>query len=945
MRGLLRAPTYPGLVAVVLLLTFAATRAMAQSRTVSLVKGAKEIAIDAGGERIWTLGMPGIRRPAADPKTMRTRAYLSSGNRGQAYSEAGTVVLALRARSHAERLAGAGDMLGIAVNGRTLTAANLLGRGKRFKTRSGYVMPSVRKNTIFYVYHAPSFKPIPRTYKYYPLDLPNHDPFAFKFDVTSLVGPGENTLTIRNVRKPPRYTNRLIVADVRIVVRDLDELLAERADKLKAKAEKMRAVVARLYDDIPTLGDTARMLRVIGSMRMTNWGAANSSPMTEYDTPAKAAANAARIRRDGATVAIVRGRHFRLDYADDTETKRLMDFYELTARACKKEGVVPFAHLDFTLFWQPGYRVIFKHPDWPQVSLDDGTPHHWCCTNNPGFREAHIRYVEEIARRGIEGFMLDEINFAHKGKYYCGCRHCRRRFEEVTGYRIPEYYARDFIGNTSDPLWRLWGLWQSSSIVRFKAEMLQRLRRINPHVVMVVYSTNVYFPARSSGTYEQGRVCFIGTEGTNRVYGGYANLFAQHRISAAFARRWGRPSWSQYPCADPEERVWSSGFFAPVVGNTPWGWRRYHHDMTMRGEFTWPYIDEAFIFAEPVADIAVMLSTANRWGPSLTGTLHAAEASGWCQAFGLRGVQFDPLPALHLRYEDLKKFKAIIVPHAVAMPRPALAVIKRYVREGGTVVITGVAGRFDRLGFPHGREALFHDAGLRGIVRRDNPVYSRYKGTFHAGVARRISISGWAPEGLARSIALPEGYRFDPVPASGVSPRVLASFEDGAPAMITVPREKGRYIHLAFLPGLMIYQQRMRKRAVAVACLDPQTMDLMRAIAREATGHADRITVDGAGIQSSAWRRDKRVWVRMVNSAGAKLKPGEKVADLKVTYPKLGPIRIAVRMPVKATALLMTPDRKAPVEIGLIREGDHRVIIIPADTFKRFALVRMEMAQ
>lgn len=878
--------------------------------------------------------------PPAPPETIGTRKYLSSGDRSHIYDVPGGKLLRLRVRSQASAHAGMLAFMQIRVNGELLTTNDVVGRPLRFTAKNGMVIDTARKETLFVVYHAPDFSPLPPDYKYFPVDLPDHDPFSYSFRIESYLVSGQNRIEIRNTRKPPK-ANVLVLADVRV-----QEILAEaelrsQAESLAAQATRYRQAATRLFADIPNLPNSPGMQAALGRMRMTNWAAANSSPMTEYDRPDEAEANARRIRADGATVAIIRGRHFRLDSLDETE--RHMRFYKLVADACRTSGILPFAHLDFTLFWQPGYRVISEHPDWPQQALDDGTPHHWCCTNNPSFREAHIAYVEQICRQGIVGFMLDEINFAHVGKYYCGCSYCRERFEACTGFRLPEHDDRNVLGNNRHPLWRLWLEWQHASIVRFKSELVQRLRQINPDAAVLSYSTNIYAPARTGNVYEEGRVCFTGTEGTNRVYGQFACLFADHRIADAFNRRWGKPTWAQYPVGTEAERVWASAFFAPVVNNKPWGWRRYHHSEELRTVFTWPHLEEAMAFAEPVADVGVLLSTSNRWGPPLEGTVHAVDTYGLCQGLGLGGIQFDPVPGLHLRPEHLAPFRALLIGYAPAMALATIRVVDEWIKQGGTAVVMGLAGRYDRLGFPLGSDAFLSHTGLLGLSRCGHFVYHRYDAQLENRQAEVITPEHGIMTELGQRLTVPPTYRFRTLLAAEGEQQILARFDDYTPAMVSVPRGEGRIIWVGVLPGVAVAQRRMDMQSVQNESLQRSGVAFICALARFAAAGAQRVRVQGQGILGTAWRRDRTVWVRLVNVAGAMPQPGRKVDDIPVTYPELGLVRIVFNLPLSGQPVLLTPDRSDPVPLTVTRGKDGDTVDLEPGMFRRFALVRMEL--
>jgi len=392
--------------------------------------------------------------------------------------------------------------------------------------------------------------------------------------------------------------------------------------------------------------------------------------------------------------------------------------------------------------------------------------------------------------------------------------------------------------------------------------------------------------------------------------------------------------------------VFGSVFFAPVTGNGPWGWLRIHHGETVATHCAWEHLEEAFTHADPVADVGVLLSSVNRYGSEARTTAHAAEVSGWLQAFGLRGVQFEPVPGKYAKWEHVSPYRALIVPDCLMLPEATVDLVKRFVREGGTAVVTGEPGRFDALHFPLGDLSLLGGMGLREATPVDKIVFARKKQRFLNGVDRTIALEpGYLPEG-PRRISLPKSYRFDVELDPATKHTVLARFEDGAPALCSIPSGRGRYVYVGFLPGQLSYQPRTAQKTIVSKYHPARVLDLMRSLALDATGNADRIVVDGRGILSSAWQKGGRVWVRMVNVSGAQQLPvGEPAGRAEPTYPPLNSIRIRARMAVKPPATIITPDRDGPIPAAIERSGPASVVSIPANTFRTSAFVRLEVEQ
>lgn len=710
----------------------------------------------------------------------------------------------------------------------------------------------------------------------------------------------------------------------------------------KLDAVRMEAATEKLFDDLPVYRASPQLQAYIERHQPMSWGGSCSGNLSEFNTPELAARRAAEIRNGGYTSVFINGRQNRLNHLDMLD--EMLKFESLVAEASHAQGLKVIDHVDFTIAWQSAYPHVFAKArgiDWFMKDLRTGTVNRWLCLNNPSYREFYAEYLEKLVRAGIDGFQLDEVGFHDQKRTYCGCEHCRAKFEEETGFRFPEHWDEDVIDNLANPFWRLWKEWQKKCIVEFEGFLLERLRKINPDVLILAYSTAIYRSSvRVHDMQDHARISFVGTEGTDMVYAGAYNFFAQYRILSSFARQYGRPAWIHGATNNNEEEDFAAFLSALSANGTSW----------MKAKvFGWTHWPEARAWADPVADVGILLVSPTRDGEMLTADLHSAETHGWCEALGVSGVQFEPVPCLSVKPSELKKYRVLVLPYAVNMPRRLGELVGKYVEEGGVVVVTGVAGRYDRLGSPLGEEAFFRSMGIREITAADKMTYidpAYYsKELSTGGVDRTLILTPGRFPNLPGRIKLLNSYRFNISLAPGVRCDVLAKFEDGAPAILSLPSGKGRYIYLAFLPGHMIHQPRLQKSYKWGRYLQPEAVALMRALLRDATDNADRVVVDGTGILSAAYQKGNRLWVRLLNVSGIKLPEGEKIDVVTPQYPDLGPIRIRVRMPVSPDAQLVDPDRGDVLNLKVVREGQEHIVIVPARSFRRFAFVRMEVTQ
>jgi hypothetical protein len=79
-------------------------------------------------------------------------------------------------------------------------------------------MSTSQGSNCFTLFYAPDFFPIDPQIQYYPADMPNNDPFTFKFNITKLVNEGKNTITILHVGGAGEASG-MVVEDAKLLIR------------------------------------------------------------------------------------------------------------------------------------------------------------------------------------------------------------------------------------------------------------------------------------------------------------------------------------------------------------------------------------------------------------------------------------------------------------------------------------------------------------------------------------------------------------------------------------------------------------------------------------------------------------------------------------------------------------------------------------------------------
>ena len=203
----------------------------------------------------------------------------------------------------------------------------------------------------------------------------------------------------------------------------------------------------------------------------------------------KVQAKAAKFNEAGIDLAIIFGIHFRWDFIYMWD--RAHDLLRLIADELHKYDIKLFDHhsanltcrpQDFDTRWSNFYRNKHHIPFYPSKNivndlsfngskLNDfrmldvvtGEPCYLpqysaeiYCMNNPEFQAAYGKYVEMLfAETGIDGLMCDDI-IHYPGWHSCGCKYCKAKFKARSGIDLPSADDSSFWGNYSSPAFRSW---------------------------------------------------------------------------------------------------------------------------------------------------------------------------------------------------------------------------------------------------------------------------------------------------------------------------------------------------------------------------------------------------------------------------------------------------------------------------------------------------------
>ena len=136
------------------------------------------------------------------------------------------------------------------------------------------------------------------------------------------------------------------------------------------------------------------------------------------------------------------------------------DIFGETITLLRKQGIDPIAYYT----WVHHNHSALTHPRWRCEDFN-GSQHsgrYWyCCPANPEYREFTKKQIAEILEYDIEGLFIDMTFWPG----VCVCHACRKRYREQTGDRIPS------VINWDNPAWVHFQRMREEWMTEFAAEL------------------------------------------------------------------------------------------------------------------------------------------------------------------------------------------------------------------------------------------------------------------------------------------------------------------------------------------------------------------------------------------------------------------------------------------------------------------------------------------
>jgi hypothetical protein len=356
---------------------------------------------------------------------------------------------------------------------------------------------------------------------------------------------------------------------------------------------------------------------------------------------------------------------------------------------------------------QQGGHFLKAHPEW-EMRGPDGKPIGRFCYNS-GYLEAMKQIVAEILAYGVDGFHIDMVDQGFGPPYGCWCDACRARFEKEFGQPMPN-------GPTWDEAWDKMLEFRYASSERFMKALYAHIKSINPRATVDYnYHGNPPFsfevgqrPVQHAGngdfiTGETGVWGFSAlTVGLNPEF--YRAAVPHQRVQVAMQR--GVRMYHDQTTRPLADLRWelltllAHGAFVTMVDKTafdggldPVAYERigaaFNEALAKRSHFG----------QTPVAEVGIYFSSRTRdWLGREKPADYFQSFQGAHKALVYEHIPFGVVLDENLTMETLKRFPVVLLPNAAIVSETEVVLLRRYVEEGGKLIVTGQSGQFDRLG-------------------------------------------------------------------------------------------------------------------------------------------------------------------------------------------------------------------------------------------------------
>lgn len=390
---------------------------------------------------------------------------------------------------------------------------------------------------------------------------------------------------------------------------------------------------------------------------------------------------------------------------------------------CHKRGIRYVAY-----YWaqREAASVGVEHPEWRALN-SAGQPNGYYC-GNTGYRElVRDRVVELVREVGVDGIFFDMYHVVGDA---CYCAACRAKFRAETGQEPPVREEFD------SPLWQKWVEFRFRSNEAALLEYNRAIKAANPDAALLVNSWNAWVYRNPGNLRNSIRVaeCVDGLLEETGWYDTVDPSFFASPAHMAFmnwhlaglckgkrAFMWGSPSvpgWMPLGYQEPAIRVMTMLTNGAVPAHSVSGrdaMARTMADIVVRE----PYTRNARIV--PWCGLVMSEKTELWYGRDDPKNRYVKGIYGAFQAMLERHLPASLVTDRELETGLKERYRVLFMPNCAAMSDAEMETVRRYVRDGGSLVATYETSLYDERGRPRkdfGLADLFRARRLRSIDTR-----------------------------------------------------------------------------------------------------------------------------------------------------------------------------------------------------------------------------------
>lgn len=388
-----------------------------------------------------------------------------------------------------------------------------------------------------------------------------------------------------------------------------------------------------------------------------------------------------------------------------------------------------------------------KHPEWFSRDKDGNmypvSGHYVTCPNGGYYNDYMLVIVRELLENyDIDGMWNNHGKFSAWDTGTCYCNNCRRIFKEDSGFDIP--LKEDW----KDPIWLTFNEWRYKQIAKWIKIVYDLKNQIKPEVVwtaavQLMESWDFSRPGGWDVDYWIEHQDVITVECQRRYtvpwWPGAQAKYLQ--TNAPDKPRWMTasyfyPWWRVYSAPEEENRFWLAQQFA--FGTSTWlhinggysdyfdrrGYKPLQEVMNRQGRWA-EYFDDA----KSAAKTALVYSrfTMDNYAGDSPEKKYLDHFRGYYLALMENHIPFDILSDKFLCSKNLDKYSVLVLPNTACMSDDSAEAVRKFARDGGTVITTFETGMFDEMG-----------------KKRDKPLFEEAFGGEYLGYTRDNLKSSYA---------------------------------------------------------------------------------------------------------------------------------------------------------------------------------------------------------